>query len=185
MRQSVITCTAATRPASPNEGMLILETDTDKYLTYTGSDWVDLSARINGDWTSYTPTFSEITIGNGTVSASFMRVGKTIFYKGQIVYGSTTAYGNAAGNSIKVTLPTTPKAAGFAGHVSIARYTDASTGITYPCIVVISAAAQIIIQFGVTNVTANTVTASTFNNNFPVAEGVDDEIGWMFIYEEA
>ena len=44
MRQSVITCTAATRPASPNEGMLIYETDTDAFAWYNGTSWFDLSA---------------------------------------------------------------------------------------------------------------------------------------------
>ena len=44
MKQAVITCTAATRPASPNEGMLIYETDTDTFGWYNGTSWFDLSA---------------------------------------------------------------------------------------------------------------------------------------------
>jgi len=35
MRQTVIVCTSGTRPASPNEGMTIYETDTDRLLIYT------------------------------------------------------------------------------------------------------------------------------------------------------
>jgi len=35
MKQAVIVCTSGTRPASPNEGMTIWETDTDKLLIYT------------------------------------------------------------------------------------------------------------------------------------------------------
>jgi hypothetical protein len=42
MKQAVITCTAATRPASPNEGMLIYETDTNVFSSYNGSAWVDV-----------------------------------------------------------------------------------------------------------------------------------------------
>jgi hypothetical protein len=39
MRQSVITCTSGTHPASPSEGMTIYETDTDRYLGFDGSTW--------------------------------------------------------------------------------------------------------------------------------------------------
>lgn len=35
MRQSVITCTSGTRPSSPNAGMVIYETDTNRVLVYT------------------------------------------------------------------------------------------------------------------------------------------------------
>lgn len=35
MNQSVIVCTSSTRPSSPNEGMVIYETDTDSLKVYT------------------------------------------------------------------------------------------------------------------------------------------------------
>jgi hypothetical protein len=44
MKQSVITCTSGTRPGSPNEGMTIYETDTDKYMGHDGSAWRELLA---------------------------------------------------------------------------------------------------------------------------------------------
>lgn len=39
MEQVVITCTSGTRPGSPNEGMTIYETDTDRIMVYNGSAW--------------------------------------------------------------------------------------------------------------------------------------------------
>ncbi|HET7486830.1 MAG TPA: hypothetical protein VFJ85_02810 [Acidimicrobiales bacterium] len=39
MQQSVITCTSGTRPASPVQGMVIYETDTDKVWAYNGTTW--------------------------------------------------------------------------------------------------------------------------------------------------
>lgn len=41
MKQVVIVCTSGTRPSSPNEGMTIYETDTDKVMIYDGSGWVE------------------------------------------------------------------------------------------------------------------------------------------------
>lgn len=40
MEQAVIACTSGTRPSSPNEGMVIYETDTDRVLIYDGSAWI-------------------------------------------------------------------------------------------------------------------------------------------------
>ena len=39
MKQSVIVCTSGTRPAGPNEGMTIYETDTDRVQIYNGAAW--------------------------------------------------------------------------------------------------------------------------------------------------
>lgn len=39
MEQCVIQCTSATRPSSPNEGMTIYETDTDRFLVHDGTTW--------------------------------------------------------------------------------------------------------------------------------------------------
>ena len=39
MKQTVIVCTSGTRPGSPNEGMTIFETDTNRLQIYTGSAW--------------------------------------------------------------------------------------------------------------------------------------------------
>lgn len=47
MKQVNIVCTSATRPASPVEGMVVYETDTDRIYVYDGSAW-----QINNWFTS-------------------------------------------------------------------------------------------------------------------------------------
>lgn len=42
MKQTVIVCTSGTRPGSPNEGMTIFETDTDRLQVYDGSAWSEI-----------------------------------------------------------------------------------------------------------------------------------------------
>lgn len=39
MRQAVVKCTSGTRPASPDDGMVIWETDTDQLKVWNGSAW--------------------------------------------------------------------------------------------------------------------------------------------------
>lgn len=49
-----------------------------------------------GAWTSYTPTLTGTgwALGNAAVDATYARVGKTVFYRVQIVWGSTSTYGS-------------------------------------------------------------------------------------------
>jgi hypothetical protein len=42
-------------------------------------------------WTAYTPTFGGVTVGNGTTSFWYSRIGKTVFVKGRFTLGSTSA----------------------------------------------------------------------------------------------
>lgn len=44
MAQAVIQCTSATHPSSPHEGMVVYETDNERYMGYTGSSWELIAA---------------------------------------------------------------------------------------------------------------------------------------------
>jgi hypothetical protein len=92
MNQSVMVFSnSAARTAaitSPLEGMLTWLEDVNRYEVYTTS-WVQL---INPNaWTSYTPTTGNLTLGNGTITAKYNVVGKTIFLAIRFVLGSTSA----------------------------------------------------------------------------------------------
>jgi len=132
MRQSVIVCTAATRPSSPNEGMVIYETDTDQTLIYSGTAWLPVA--YPGAWRSYSATLisggagTDWVIGNGTITAIYARQSNAVTVQFQIVMGSTTTFGT---KFLNISLPfdttwaTEDRGAGFA----VAK--DKSAGITY------------------------------------------------------
>lgn len=46
---------------------------------------------IQAVWTTYTPTTTNITIGNGSVVGNFTRIGKTVDFFCQFTFGSTSA----------------------------------------------------------------------------------------------
>lgn len=58
-------------------------------------------------WKSYTPTLTNLTLGNGTVTAAYCQVGKLVVYRFIFTLGSTSAVGSAP----TVTLPVTAAAA--------------------------------------------------------------------------
>lgn len=72
----------------------------------------DALTGIQAAWTSYTPTLTNITLGNGTVVARYLQIGKTITVSFLFTAGSTTTYGGA----FSVSLPVTAQA----GNASLA-----------------------------------------------------------------
>lgn len=49
-----------------------------------------LGGSLRAGWTAYTPTVTGITLGNGTVTGRYKRIGPTVHIKVMIVVGSTT-----------------------------------------------------------------------------------------------
>ena len=54
MTSTLLTCTSSTRPASPSAGDTLFETDTNKIIVYSGSDWKE-----------YDPTEGELAYPSG------------------------------------------------------------------------------------------------------------------------
>jgi hypothetical protein len=67
--------------------------DVDRYDSYIGSAWLPVVSP--GAWTSYTPTITGLTLGNGSMSAKYALVGKTLFFSVVFALGSTSAVGTS------------------------------------------------------------------------------------------
>lgn len=61
--------------------------------SYTGSGVV-APAVEEGRWTSYSPGWSG-TVGNGTLTGRYRRIGTTVFYRFRLTWGSTTSHAAA------------------------------------------------------------------------------------------
>lgn len=97
MEQAVATVTAATRPASPNEGQLIVETDTNRLYIYDGTAWRTFGGTA---WNSYTPSWTNLTVGNGTQSAIYRYIDGGIWVKGILTFGTTTSISGTISQTI-------------------------------------------------------------------------------------
>lgn len=58
---------------------------------------------LQGAWSSWTPTLANLTQGNGTVTARYMRVGKTVHWSFKFVLGSTSSVGTLPTFTLPVT----------------------------------------------------------------------------------
>lgn len=75
--------------------------------TTTGAHGLDSSLWSVTSPTSFTPTWTNVTVGNGTSSGSYVRVGDLVFVSARLVFGSTTAL---TASQSSLTLPVTPAA---------------------------------------------------------------------------
>ena len=64
---------------------------------------VAIGNTVLGTYTAYTPTFTNLTVGNGTLAAQYCRVNNFVHAFGSLIFGSTSAM---SANPI-MTLPTT------------------------------------------------------------------------------
>lgn len=77
-------------------------------------------------WSSFTPTFTNLSLGNGTLTAKYTVVGKICLFKITVLFGSTTAVSGA----VSATLPQT--AATFIGsspNIGNATLLDTGTAL--------------------------------------------------------
>jgi len=96
---------------SPSEGMVAYTSDTDTYWYYNGTAWATL---LNaGAWTSFTPSWTNLTVGNATNTGAYCLIGKTCHVRAKITLGTTSS----VGSNPNMTLPVTAKTgAGAQGH---------------------------------------------------------------------
>lgn len=93
LKPGVFNCLSTTRP-SHSGGQLIYELDTDDVRMSNGVSWVWVANLAEPrEWTAWSPTFTGITVGDGTVLARYRIDGRTLHWHYQLVLGSTSAVG--------------------------------------------------------------------------------------------
>lgn len=89
-----------------------------------GSGWVLVSGA--GPWTSYTPTFANVTLGLSVVAARYQRIGQTINAIGRVTLGA----GFTMGANPTISLPV-PAASWIQSDTPLGPATFLDSGSTY------------------------------------------------------
>jgi hypothetical protein len=76
--------------------------DADKLDGQEGSFYTNLD-NMTGAWTVWTPTWTNLTVGNGLITARYRRIGKTVHFALVFTFGSTSSISGA----VSVSLPAT------------------------------------------------------------------------------
>lgn len=139
-------------------------------LASTGSGWA---------MTSFTPTYTGFTLGNGTVDARYLQMGKFVFVRMVITLGSSSSMSGL----LTGTLPVTAQA-NYAlnfQHVGIARFVAAA--VSYTGQARLSDATHF--QFTVSGAAATYTTEVATSSTIPGTWAAADSIVSQFWYEAA
>ena len=155
-------CTSSTRPATPYEGQMIYETDTDKVLVWNGSAWyanwnlpfgvMALTTLTTND----TATTEKVTITSSSFTAIANRYYKITFFEGEIISTTATTY-----CQMRIRKGTTTAGTQLASATAYATtYPTAFSSGTVSVITTLSAGAQQVV--GTINFGAGTGTCASY-----------------------
>ena len=87
----------------------------------TGTSWA---------WQTYTPTWTNLTVGNGTSTGKYIQIGKTVFFRASVVFGSTSVMSSPP----SVTLPVTSVSytTAYTAVIGDCYYWDTSASFAFP-----------------------------------------------------
>lgn len=142
----------------------------------------DIMNQIGAAWETWTPTLTGMSIGNGTVTGRYGRIGKNIFCKLDIIFGSTTTMTGP----LDISPPFTAQSNyGFLGEISgsvLCRDVSANQYYVMNLIVISTTTFRVtrLIQNGPTEVGIGDISATT-----PMTWAVGDFITMQFMYEAA
>ncbi|QHC73776.1 hypothetical protein [Rathayibacter sp. VKM Ac-2805] len=92
----------AARPATPANNVLVSKVTTSAGAVTAVSD--QRNTTLTDAWRSWTPTWTDLTIGNATVDFRFVVIGKTVHIRGKLIFGTTSSFTPSSGLSFTAPL---------------------------------------------------------------------------------
>lgn len=136
----------------------------------TGLKWDDDA------WISYTPTWTNLTVGNGTNNFAYKQIGKIVFVRGQFIFGSTSSISGA----VSVSLPVTAKSFTVKHALGTAYFEDLGIAGYVGGVFWLSTTT---IDIRVFNASGTYTVNSSLSSTIPFTWGTNDHISFNFIYE--
>jgi len=138
------------------------------------------AGELGGAWITWTPTWTNFTLGNGTLVARYQKIGKTVRGVISIIYGSTSSItGSYPAYTLPVTAATTTQFAGIAMNA----YLDNGTAWYYGQFAVASAGTTSTLT--VTNTAGSYAAEAGISSTIPMTWANGDKIISYFEYEAA
>ena len=133
---------------------------------------------VIGTYISYTPTLTNLTIGNGTLTSSYCRVNNLIHFQGKILFGSTTSVTGSVQVTVPISISTTQSSQGTA--LGTNTFYDSSVGTWFLGIASANVAARFYPSIQYTN--ASYAQFGNMNATTPMTWATGDYYTWNLIY---
>jgi hypothetical protein len=145
------------------------------------ADVVANMTAIGGAWTTYTPSFSNLTKGNGTSEAAYMQAGKFVTVRFTFTLGSTSSVGTIPTISVPETMDT-QYLSSFA--LGTCHLYDLNTDQVYPGLVIPSTDRNSARPFAI-NTSGSLASYAIVNATTPFTWATGDQMTMTFTYEAA
>lgn len=145
-----------------------------KLVSGTGSSWA---------MQSWSPTWTNLSVGNGTVTTAYIQSGKIVYFRLKLVFGATTSISG----SVDFTVPVNSNAAYQGGESAIigyAKYLDAGSA-SYSGYVQLTSGSATKGTLIVPNVGGTYPTGAGLSSTVPFTFALSDEIHAVGWYEVA
>jgi hypothetical protein len=129
-------------------------------------------------WTSYTPTFANFTLGNGTISFAYSQVGKVVNVRGIITLGTTSVMGT----NPTISTPVTAFTASGGPPVGQCVLSDTGTG-AYPSLITLNSTTTFLMY--ATNTAGTYALRTGLQSNVPFVWTSTDVIYIQATYQAA
>jgi hypothetical protein len=142
----------------------------------------DIDFIWGGSWTTYTPTFdAAFTLGNGTQVFRYVKIGKTVFVQGTIVWGSTTSM-----TGFGASFPSTSATTQYGVNAAIGEFSmqDAGTASYHGFIRWFNSTTWIPRAIFASSATGP-INGASLTATSPFTWTTNDVMNFNFVYEEA
>lgn len=139
----------------------------------TGLDWKTATEQY--PWQAWTPTFTNLTLGNGTVVARYAQIGKTVHCEFELTFGSTTTISAPAYISVPVTQKMT-------GDGTLGWFLDAGTAVY---VAYFTNPNDVLFEIAVATVGGTYGGAAAVSATVPFTWGTGDKMWFRKTYEAA
>lgn len=164
--------TTASLALAQNQGGILYFTSTSAAIFF------GFASSSTSTYSSWTPTLTNITLGNGTMTGRYTQIGKFVNASLKLVFGTTTSVSGV----MNFSLPTGASSANTAPNTMIGTMRMLDSGVAnYAGLVQLTSSSAIVLT--AINVNGTYATYEQFNATTPFAWGNLDEIEFSMSYE--
>jgi len=144
-------------------------------------DILGLKVDEEAAWQDFTPTWTNVTVGNGTVVARYTQIGKIVYGYVSLTLGSTSSMGSGALINVPVT-----GSASIVDRLQVGNTALMDTGTaTFTGVTSFRTGSPQTLTFGVTNTSGSYAGTAGVTSTVPFTWTTSDVLAMTFQYEAA